>query len=136
MLAMRILVTAGPTREYFDSVRFISNPSSGKMGYAIATEAARRGHEVVLLSGPVALPAPRGVKVIHVVTAREMFRAALREFPKCHCAVMIECRYSQYIHGLRIVDAKRGYVNIEVLRSKDSSLGNKAGDHYNRVYPH
>jgi phosphopantothenoylcysteine decarboxylase/phosphopantothenate--cysteine ligase len=88
MHLMRILITAGPTREYFDSVRFISNPSSGKMGYAIAAEAARRGHEVVLISGPVTLPEPEGVKVIHVVTAKEMFHAAVREFPQCHCAVM------------------------------------------------
>ena len=85
---MRILVTAGPTREYFDSVRFISNPSSGKMGYAIAAEAARRGHKVDLVSGPVELPAPKGVKVTHVVTAQEMFDAAAAMFSRCQAAVM------------------------------------------------
>ncbi len=85
---MRILVTAGPTREYFDSVRFISNASSGKMGYAIATQAARRGHRVVLVSGPVELPKPDGLDVIHVVSAREMFDVVTSLFPECHAAVM------------------------------------------------
>lgn len=85
---MRILVTAGPTREFIDSVRFISNPSSGKMGYAIAAEAARRGHKVELVSGPVDLPAPKGVKVTRVVTAQEMFDAAAAKFSRCHAAVM------------------------------------------------
>jgi len=85
---MRILVTAGPTREFFDSVRFISNPSSGKMGYAIAAEAARRGHEVVLISGPVSLPRPEGVEVLQVVSAEEMFAAAVSVFEECHAAVM------------------------------------------------
>lgn len=85
---MRILVTAGPTREFFDSVRFISNPSSGKMGYAIAAEAARRTHKVDLVSGPVDLPAPKGVKVTRIVTAQEMFDAVVALFPRCQAAVM------------------------------------------------
>jgi phosphopantothenoylcysteine decarboxylase/phosphopantothenate--cysteine ligase len=71
----RVLVTAGPTREPIDPVRFISNPSSGKMGYALAAVAARRGAEVVLVSGPVTIPEPGGVRVIHVDTAEEMARA-------------------------------------------------------------
>ena len=86
---MRILITAGPTQEYFDSVRFISNPSSGKMGYAIAAEAVKRGHEVVLVSGPVALPEPSKAEVIQVVSAKEMFQAATSVFSECHAAVMV-----------------------------------------------
>ena len=74
---MRIVVTAGPTREYLDPVRFLSNPSTGKMGFAIAAEAARRGHEVVLVAGPVALKTPKGVERVDVVSAREMLAAAL-----------------------------------------------------------
>jgi phosphopantothenoylcysteine decarboxylase/phosphopantothenate--cysteine ligase len=85
---MRLLVTAGPTREYLDSVRFLSNASSGKMGFSIAAEAARRGHEVVLVSGPVDLAAPPRVRVIRVVTAAEMFAAAVREFQDGDAAVM------------------------------------------------
>lgn len=71
----RILVTAGPTRELMDPVRFISNPSSGKMGYAAAKAAARRGAEVVLVSGPVNLAPPAGVKTVRIVSALEMAEA-------------------------------------------------------------
>ncbi len=71
----RVVVTAGPTREPIDPVRFISNPSSGKMGYALAAVAARRGAEVVLVSGPTALPEPPGVRTVRVETADEMARA-------------------------------------------------------------
>ena len=67
-----VLITAGPTQEPLDPVRFISNRSSGKMGYALAEAAAARGARVVLVSGPVHLPPPRGVEVIHVRTAQEM----------------------------------------------------------------
>ncbi len=72
---MKMVVTAGPTREWLDPVRFLSNPSTGRMGFAVATAAARRGHEVVLVAGPVALPTPKGVCRINVTTAREMLAA-------------------------------------------------------------
>jgi phosphopantothenoylcysteine decarboxylase/phosphopantothenate--cysteine ligase len=72
-----LLLTAGPTQEALDPVRYISNRSSGKMGYAIATAAARRGARVVLISGPVNLAAPAGVEVIAVRTAQEMRKAVL-----------------------------------------------------------
>ena len=68
----RVLITAGPTREPIDPARYISNRSSGKMGYALARTARRRGAEVTLISGPVSLPAPPGVKLIRVTTAEEM----------------------------------------------------------------
>jgi phosphopantothenoylcysteine decarboxylase/phosphopantothenate--cysteine ligase len=79
LVGRRVVVTAGPTREPIDPVRFISNPSSGKMGYAIAQVAARRGGEVVLVSGPTLLPDPEGVRVVRVVTAEEMARAVEAE---------------------------------------------------------
>ncbi len=72
-----ILVTAGPTQEPLDAVRYISNRSSGKMGYAIAEAAARRGARVLLVSGPVTIPAPGGVEIIRVHTAQEMRQAVL-----------------------------------------------------------
>jgi phosphopantothenoylcysteine decarboxylase / phosphopantothenate---cysteine ligase len=75
----RVLVTAGPTREPIDPVRFISNPSSGKMGYAVASVAARRGAEVTLVSGPTLLADPAGVKVVRVETAEQMSRAVEAE---------------------------------------------------------
>lgn len=76
----KLLVTAGPTREELDPVRYLSNHSSGKMGYAIARAAQRRGAEVVLVSGPVCLEPPYAVKTIKVVSAAEMAEVALREF--------------------------------------------------------
>jgi phosphopantothenoylcysteine decarboxylase / phosphopantothenate---cysteine ligase len=71
----RLLVSAGPTQEPIDPVRFISNRSSGKMGYAIAEAAQARGAQVVLVTGPTALPIPRGIEVIAVATAEEMTKA-------------------------------------------------------------
>ncbi len=85
---MRILVTAGPTREYFDDVRFISNASSGRLGYAIAAEAVRRGHHVVLVSGPVELPVPEGIEFVLVVSAQAMLHACREHFESCDAAVM------------------------------------------------
>ena len=76
---MKFVVTAGPTREHLDPVRFLSNPSTGKMGFAIARAAAMRGHEVVLVAGPVALKTPRGVRRIDVTSAREMLAAVEKE---------------------------------------------------------
>ncbi len=72
-----VLITAGPTREPLDPVRYVSNRSSGKMGYALAEVAARRGARVLLVSGPVALEAPAGVEVVRVETAREMHNAVM-----------------------------------------------------------
>lgn len=80
---MRILITAGPTREYLDGVRFLSNASSGKMGYALAEAALEAGHEVVLVSGPVSLGVPAGCDLRSVETTEEMFAACLEVFPKC-----------------------------------------------------
>jgi len=73
----KVVITAGPTREYLDPVRFLSNPSSGKMGYALARAARLRGAEVTLVSGPVALPAPAGVTLVSVTTVAEMANATL-----------------------------------------------------------
>jgi phosphopantothenoylcysteine decarboxylase/phosphopantothenate--cysteine ligase len=80
---MRILITAGPTREYLDDVRFLSNASSGKMGYALAEAAVVAGHDVVLVSGPVSLAPPRGCEFVPVETTGEMFDACVERFPNC-----------------------------------------------------
>ena len=80
LLGERVLVTAGPTREELDPVRYISNHSSGKMGYALARAARRRGAEVVLISGPVCLEPPYGVETVGVTSADEMREAALGAF--------------------------------------------------------
>ncbi|MDX2186348.1 MAG: phosphopantothenoylcysteine decarboxylase [Opitutaceae bacterium] len=76
----RLLITAGPTREHLDPVRYISNGSSGRMGYALAAEAAKRGWDVDLVSGPVALEAPHGVRLTRVVSADDMLAACESRF--------------------------------------------------------
>jgi len=84
----RVLVTAGPTREKLDPVRHLTNPSSGKMGYALARVAKRRGAEVTLVSGPTILPQPIGVKQVKVTTAQEMHQAVTEKFAQMDAVVM------------------------------------------------
>ena len=81
MKGLKVLVTAGPTQEPVDPVRYITNHSSGKMGYAIARVCMRRGAEVTLVSGPTSLPGPEFVNVVPVTTAREMFDEVTRRAP-------------------------------------------------------
>ncbi|MGI6150732.1 MAG: bifunctional phosphopantothenoylcysteine decarboxylase/phosphopantothenate--cysteine ligase CoaBC [Christensenellales bacterium] len=83
----RVLVSAGPTREMIDPVRFLTNRSTGKMGYAIAEAARDRGAEVVLVSGPVSIPKPAGVKVIDVLSTQDMLNAVVQEFKSSDCAI-------------------------------------------------
>ncbi|MGA7273807.1 MAG: bifunctional phosphopantothenoylcysteine decarboxylase/phosphopantothenate--cysteine ligase CoaBC [Candidatus Udaeobacter sp.] len=85
---MKFLVTAGPTREPIDPVRYISNRSSGKMGYAIAEAALERGHEVILISGQVSLQPPRATKLVSVSTSDEMFDAVHRDAGNCDICVL------------------------------------------------
>ncbi|MFC4076464.1 bifunctional phosphopantothenoylcysteine decarboxylase/phosphopantothenate--cysteine ligase CoaBC [Salinithrix halophila] len=83
----RILVTAGPTWEAIDPVRYLTNRSSGKMGYAVAEVAAEAGAEVTLVSGPTTLPVPWGVRRVDVTTAEEMFRTVMEELPQADVIV-------------------------------------------------
>ncbi|MBO4243918.1 MAG: bifunctional phosphopantothenoylcysteine decarboxylase/phosphopantothenate--cysteine ligase CoaBC [Bacteroidales bacterium] len=86
---LRILITAGPTREKIDPVRFVSNYSTGKMGYAIAECLAERGAEVVLVSGPVDLkPRHSNITLVNVESAKEMCQVCVEHFPSCHAAIM------------------------------------------------
>ena len=85
---MRILITAGGTREYIDPVRFISNASTGKMAYALARAAIKAGHKVTLIAAPTALRAPAKAKLIKVETAARMFQAVKTHFGKCDCLIM------------------------------------------------
>lgn len=84
----KVLVSAGPTREAIDPVRFVSNASSGRMGYAIARAARRRGAEVVLVSGPSYLPRPANMELVPVVSAEEMNDACVRYFPQSTLVIM------------------------------------------------
>ena len=89
LAGLRVLITAGPTREHLDPVRFLSNPSSGRMGYALAEEAAARGAHVVLVSGPTALDDPTGVEVERVTSAEQMLGACRAHFAACQVLVAV-----------------------------------------------
>ena len=88
MKNVKCLITAGATREYFDPVRFISNPSTGKMGTAIAKAALQAGWTPTLISGEGAVPPPDGVRAVRVVSAEDMLRACRAEFDKCDVLIM------------------------------------------------
>ena len=85
---MRILITAGPTREYLDPVRFLTNGSSGQMGYACAAAAVARGHKVTLISGPTNLAKPAGLKFIPIISAADMAQATLNIYDMIDCVIM------------------------------------------------
>jgi phosphopantothenoylcysteine decarboxylase/phosphopantothenate--cysteine ligase len=86
--SIRCLITAGPTREFLDPVRFLSNPSTGKMGFALAEAAVAAGWTVDLVTGPVALPEPAGVVLYPVVSAEEMYHQADALFDACDVCIM------------------------------------------------
>lgn len=125
----KVLVTAGPTREAIDPVRFISNPSSGKMGYAIARAARRRGAEVVLVSGPSYLAPPRGVTFIKTITAEEMAEATMRHYPQSTVVIMAAAvsDYRPKISHRKKVKKEEERLDIELERTQDilKELGNK-----------
>lgn len=108
----KILVTAGPTREAIDPVRYITNHSTGKMGYAIAQAAARRGAEVTLVSGPVSLRAPLGVKVVPVVSARDMFEAV----------TAVSEEQDVIIKSAAVADYRPPHVGTEKTKKKDGDM--------------
>ncbi len=85
---MKFLITAGGTREYIDPVRYITNASSGRMGYALARAAINAGHSVILITAPTSLKTPKNAEVINIQTSKEMFKAVKDNFPKCHCLIM------------------------------------------------
>lgn len=85
---MQILITAGGTREYIDPVRFISNASSGKMGCALARAALNAGHNVTLITAPIAQRPPNAAKVVNVETTMQMFAAVKKRFDRCDCLIM------------------------------------------------
>jgi len=85
---LNILITAGGTREYIDPVRFLSNASSGRMGYALARAAVRAGHKVTLIAAPTALRPPVKARILSAVTSEDMFKAVRSEFGRCDCLIM------------------------------------------------
>ncbi len=121
LLGKRVLVTAGPTREAIDPVRFITNPSSGKMGFAIATAAARRGAHVTLIAGPTGLDDPIGVHRINVTSAQDMFDAVMahakaQDFIVKSAAVADWRPASQAEHKLK---KQPGQMHLTMERTRD-----------------
>ncbi|MDQ0412558.1 bifunctional phosphopantothenoylcysteine decarboxylase/phosphopantothenate--cysteine ligase CoaBC [Mesobacillus stamsii] len=116
-----VLITAGPTREKIDPIRFLTNHSTGKMGYAIAEEAVRMGAKVILVSGPVSLAPPKGAELIEVESAEEMYRAALEYFAKADAligtAAVADYR-PKYIQKDKM-KKKEGEQALELERTKD-----------------
>ncbi|MFP5109109.1 bifunctional phosphopantothenoylcysteine decarboxylase/phosphopantothenate--cysteine ligase CoaBC [Neobacillus sp. C211] len=119
-----VVVTAGPTREKIDPVRFISNHSTGKMGYALAAEAKKQGAHVVLVSGPVGLPAPLGMEVVKVESAEEMFNAVLKYYDSADVVIKTAAvaDYRPKITFDHKVKKQAGDSSIELERTKDILL--------------
>ena len=126
---MRFLVTAGPTRELIDPVRYISNRSSGKMGYAIAEVALEAGHEVILISGPVHLEPPRGAKLVSVSTSDEMFDAVHRDADSCDVCVLCAAVADYKPAKVSPVKIKKraGNLSLKLVPTRDilDSLGHR-----------
>lgn len=110
----RLLVSAGPNREPIDPVRYISNRSSGKMGYALARAALRRGAQVTLVSGPTALEPPVGARFLPVTTAREMLEAMQKEFSSCSAVVMAAAVADYHVAQVAEQKLKRGKGPLEI----------------------
>lgn len=118
---MHILITAGPTREPLDPVRYLTNRSSGKMGYALAESARDVGHEVTLISGPVFLPAPAGISLIKVETAREMFEVVQKHITSADVAIFAAAvaDYRPVVKAEQKIKKSAGTFTLELERTED-----------------
>ena len=131
---MRILITAGPTREYVDAVRFLSNASSGRMGYSLAAAAVRAGHEVVLVTGPVELPPPACCQLHRVETTEELRHVCLEVFPQCDgviaAAAVCDYRPRERVSGK--LTKTGASVVFELIETADvlAELGTQKGDRW------
>lgn len=137
MRPLRILITAGPTREYFDPVRFISNPSTGILGFEVAKSALKRGHRVILISGPTYLSPPRKAKFISITTALEMKEALLKNLKNCDCVIMTaavcDWRPAKYFSS-KIKRGKGGLV-LELVENPDLlALAKRESKNSKRVF--
>jgi phosphopantothenoylcysteine decarboxylase/phosphopantothenate--cysteine ligase len=109
---VRFVVTAGPTREAIDPVRFISNRSSGKMGYAIAAAALEKKHEVTLIAGPASIAPPRGAKNVSIITSDELYVAVHRAVRECDVLVMCAA----------VADYKPAAISARKMKKRKTSL--------------
>lgn len=118
---MRILITAGPTHEPIDPVRYLGNRSSGKMGYAIAAAAVARGHQAVLVSGPTALDPADGVDLVPVESAAQMYEAVAARATDCDAAVMAAAvaDYTTKAFADQKIKKSHGSLTLELVRTRD-----------------
>ncbi len=134
LAGVRVLVNAGPTREPLDAVRFLSNPSTGRMGFALAAEARARGAIVTVIAGPTELEPPAGVEVVRVTTAEEMLRACRRAFRPARIfvatAAVSDFRARRIVAGK--VKKERASLTLEVERTPDvlATLAAAKGDRF------
>lgn len=131
---MRILITAGPTREYLDDVRYLSNASSGRMGYALAAAGVAAGHEVVLVSGPVELAAPAGCDLRRVETTARMRQVCIDAFPECDgvIAAAAVCDYRPVKRVSGKIAKTGGPIQLEMIETDDvlAELGAAKGNRW------
>ena len=131
----KVLITAGPTREHVDPVRYLSNESSGKMGFEIARAAVERGDRVTLVCGPVNLETPKGVKRIDVLSARDMLKAVREEFRDADMLIMAaavaDWRPARKLAGKwRKKDQKTEVASLDLVRNPDilQTVAQRKGD--------
>ena len=115
------LITAGPTREPIDPVRYLTNRSSGKMGYAIAEAAAKAGHTVTLVSGPTSIDVPGGVDFVSVSSAEDMYQAVARRIGKAHVCIMTAAvaDYTPAVVAEQKIKKSGDTLSLELVRTKD-----------------
>ncbi len=120
----RILITSGPTRQYLDPVRYLTNASSGRMGEALATAAVDAGHEVVVVSGPVDVAYPPAAEVVPVVSTEEMLEACLDVFPTCDglIAVAAPCDYRPMVVAPHKIRKTGEPLQLHLVETPDVAL--------------
>lgn len=118
---MKFLITAGPTREALDPVRYLTNRSSGKMGYALAAAAAEHGHHVILVSGPTALDVPDGVDFVQVESADDMYEAVEHFIPGCNIAILCAAvaDYKPAVAAAQKIKKTGETLTLELVRTRD-----------------
>ena len=120
-LMARILLTSGPTRQYLDPVRYLSNGSSGRMGKALAEAALEAGHEVVIVSGPVEVRYPQAARVLPVISTEEMLEACLSVFPECDglIAAAAPCDYRPKVVASEKIRKTGGTLDVQFVETPD-----------------
>ena len=118
---MNILITAGGTREYIDPVRFISNASTGRMGYALAKAAIKAGHNVTLITAPVSIKPPKEATVVNIETSGQMFEAVKENFSKCDCLIMAAAvsDYKPAVQSKTKIKKSQAELQINLKPTKD-----------------